>query len=392
MDARRTALILAICQGLALSSTTALSAVSGLVGTLLAPTGALATLPLACVALTMAAATIPASVFMERYGRRAGFMLGASFGVAGGATLATAVFYHSFTTFCLGNALIGCFGSFVPYYRFAAADAAAGSAFQSRAVAWVMAGGIAAAVIGPTVANFGKDLIAPVFAGSFIAMTLLSGLSLMLVALLDIPTAKHTAVEARGRSFGVIMRQPVFIAALSNGIICSAVMVLVMTASPLAVVGCGHSSSDAIGVVRLHLIGMYLPSFFTGTLIARHGAAPVILTGIGLLLLSALIALSGAALPYFWTALTILGVGWNFMYVGATVLLTESYQPEERAKVQGVSEFISLAVVTIAALSSGGIFAYSGWQAINYLVFPLLLIAASITTWYSFFTRREALC
>jgi MFS family permease len=385
---RRNVLILAICQGLYLSAASIQAALSGLVGAMLAPEKLLATLPYSLITLTTAATTIPASFLMARLGRRAGFVAGALLGGTGGAISTVAIFQQSFAAFCLGNALMGGFQAVAQYYRFAAADAAEAPA-KGRAVSWVLAGGVAAAALGPSIAGYSKDLFAPVsFAGAYLAISVLAGLSILLLAFLAIPAPSAAARTGGGRPLGAIARQPAFIAALANGVLGYATMTFVMTATPLAAVACGHSSDDAIGIIRMHLIGMFAPSFFTGTLIARYGVTRILLGGAGLLLLSAAISFSGTALYQFWIALALLGIGWNFMYVGGTTLLTTVYRPEERAKVQATNEFLTFGVVALASFSSGGVFATAGWNAVNVAILPLLLTAAAATMWYALISRR----
>jgi MFS family permease len=385
--ARRNVLILALCQGLYLSAASVQAALSGLVGATLAPAVLLATVPYSLITLTTASTTIPASLLMARFGRRAGFVTGALLGGTGGAISTFAIFHQSFIGFCLGNALMGCFQAVAQYYRFAAADAAE-PALRSRAVAWVLAGGVTAAVLGPSVADFSKDLFAPVsFAGAYLAISVLAGLSILLLAFLAIPAPAASEARRGGRPLGEIARQPAFIAAVANGVLGYATMTFVMTATPLAAVACGHDSGDAIGIIRWHLVGMFAPSFVTGSLIARWGVARVLLAGAGLLLVCVLVLLSGTALWKFWLALTLLGVGWNFMYVGGTTLLTTTYRPEERARVQATNEFLTFGVVALASFSSGGVFGLAGWQAVNYTVLPLLLTAASATLWYATVSR-----
>ena len=385
---RLNVLILALCQALYLSASSIQVALSGLVGAMLAPDKLLATLPFSLITVMTASTTIPASFLMARLGRRAGFVLGALLGGSGGAISTIAIFHRSFIAFCVGNALMGCFQAVAQYYRFAAADAAA-PAFKSRAVSWVMAGGVAAALLGPGIAGFSKDLFAPItFAGSYLAIVVLAALSILLLSRLSIPRPAAPAPGQGGRKLAVIARQPAFIAAVANGVLGYATMVFVMSATPLAAVACGHSSDDAIGIIRMHLLGMFAPSFVTGSLIARFGVTRVLLAGAGMLLASALAALSGIALYNFWAALALLGVGWNFLYVGGTTLLTAAYRPEERAKTQAANEFLTFGVVAMASFASGGVMARIGWNAINYATFPLLLIAAATTVWYATVSRR----
>jgi len=384
----RDILILAICQGLYLSASSVQAALSGLVGATLAPEKLLSTLPYSLITLTTATATIPASFLMARIGRRAGFMLGAMLGGLGGVISTAAIFQQSFAGFCLGNALMGCFQATAQYYRFAAADAAE-PADKGRAVSWVLAGGVVAAVLGPSIAGFSKDLFAPVlFAGAYLAIAALSALTVVLLAFIAATQSSAPAATGGGRPLSVIARQPVFIAAVANSVLGYAAMSFVMTATPLAAVACGHTSDDAISIIRVHLIGMFAPSFITGRLIARYRVTRILLAGGASVLVSVLVALSGTTLVHFWLALTLVGLGWNFMYVGGTTLLTSAYRPEERAKTQGLNEFLTFGTVALASLSSGGVFTLVGWNAVNYAITPALLIAAAATLWHATVSRR----
>lgn len=386
---RRNVLILALCQALYLSASSIQVALSGLVGAMLAPERLLATLPFSLITVMTASTTIPASFLMARLGRRVGFVLGALIGGTGGAISTIAIFRQSFALFCVGNALMGCFQAVAQYYRFAAADAAEPE-FKSRAVSWVMAGGVAAALLGPGIAGFSKDLFAPVgFAGSYLAISVLAAVSILLLGFLAIPVPDTRAGAGGGRPLAAIARQPAFIAAVANGILGYATMVFVMSATPLAAVGCGLTSDDAIGIIRMHLIGMFAPSFFTGSLIVRFGVTRILLTGAGMLLACIAVGLSGVTIYHFWAALALLGVGWNFLYVGGTSLLTAAYRPEERAKTQAANEFMTFGVVAMASFASGGVFARGGWNAVNYMVLPLLLIATAATVWYAAVSRRS---
>jgi len=388
---RRTAFLLAICQACYLSASSIGVASSGLVGTELAPSLLLATLPYSLIATTNACVTVPASFLMARLGRRAGFVLGALIGGLGGVVSAWAIFERDFLLFCLGNALWGAFQATAQYYRFAAADAAA-PAFRSRAVSYVLAGGVAAALIGPEIATRSKDLFAPVlFAGSFLAISVLAVCTILTLAFLDIPVpSRAERAQAGGRPFGEIARQPIFIAAVANGVIGYAIMSFVMTASPIAAVGCGLTPGDAAGIIRFHLIGMYVPAFFTGALIARYGTTRIALTGTVLLLLCGIVALSGTSKPHFWVALALLGFGWNFMFVAGTTMLTQAYRPEERAKVQGLNEFLIAGSSALGSLASAGVYAGFGWDGLNLAVMPFLLLCAAITVWYAMNQRAAA--
>lgn len=387
----RTAFLLAICQACFLSASSIGVASSGLVGTELAPAPVLATLPYSLIATTNACVTVPASFLMARLGRRVGFVLGAFIGGLGGAISAWAIFRQSFGLFCVGNALWGCFQATAQYYRFAAADGAA-PAFRSRAVSYVLAGGVGAAVIGPAIATHTKDLFTPVlFAGSFLAISALAACTILTLAFLDIPRPSHAerARTSGGRPFAEIARQPVFVAAVANGIIGYAIMAFVMTASPIAAVGCGLTSADAASIIRFHLIGMFAPAFFTGALISRYGSTAIALTGSTLVLLCGVIALAGTSLVHFWMALALLGFGWNFMFVAGTTMLTQAYRPEERAKVQGLNEFLIAGSAASGSFASAGVYSGFGWNGLNLGVLPLLLLCAGITVWYAL-TQRAA--
>ncbi len=388
LEARRNVLILACCQGLYLSCSSVGIALSALVGSTLAPTTALATLPYSLIVLTTACTTVPLSFFMAKIGRRPGFIVGATLGGLGGAISAAGIFTDSFVTFCIGNALMGCFQASAQYYRFAAADAA-DQDFKARAVSWVMTGGVIAAVLGPSIASYSKNAFPSVlYAGSFLAISVLALTTIVLLLQLRLPAVATASPTGRGRPLAVIARQPAFIAAVTNSVLGYATMSFVMTATPLAIVACGNLSDDAINVIRVHLIGMFLPSFFTGRLIARYGVATILITGSALSLLCAMVALLGTTLVHFWIALIALGVGWNFMYIGATTLLTTTYQPEERAKVQGTNEFLTFGTVALASLASGGVFGRFGWSAVNFGVIPLLLVAVFTVGWCFASQRR----
>ena len=382
---RRTAFLLAICQAFYLSASSVGTASSGLVGAGLAPTPLLATLPYSLIPMTNAAVTVPASFLMARLGRRVGFLLGGFLGGLGGLLSAWAIFRRDFAMFCVGNALWGCFQATAQYYRFAAADGAS-PAFRSRAVSWVLAGGVIAAAIGPQIAVYAKDLLAPVlYAGSYLAVAALSAITILTLAFLAIPTPSRAerAAAAAGRPFREIARQPVFVVAVANGVIGYAVMSFIMTATPLAAVDCGYTPADAFGIIRFHLIGMFLPAFFTGHLIHRYGTAAIALTGTAMLVVCGLVAVSGTGLVNFWIALALLGVGWNFMFVAGTTLLTHAYRPEERAKVQGLNEFLIAGSAALGSFSAGGVFGAFGWNTLNLVVLPLLVVVASITIWYA---------
>jgi len=386
--ARRNVLVLAICQAVAMTSISMMATVSALAGQQLATDKALATLPIALQQLTVMLTTFPASYIMRHFGRRAGFSIGAIVGMIGGSIQCYAVFQFDFPLFCLGNALVGVANGFALFFRFAAADTA-DMAFKSKAISLVLAGGVLAAFVGPQLAKWTHDWFQPVqFAGSFIGIAALQALNCVLVQFVRIPRPSAEERRLPGRPLGVIMRQPVFIVAALGGMIGYGSMSLVMTATPLAMVGCGFAFASAATIIQWHVLGMFTPSFFTGHLISRYGALRVMLTGSFALLACVAINLSGTAFWNFWAALVLLGMGWNFLYIGASSLLHEAHRPEERAKTQALNDFIIFSLVTAASFSSGALNHRFGWSSVNLGVILPVLIAAGAIVWLM--QRRRA--
>jgi MFS family permease len=384
---KRNVLLLAACQAMMMTGGSLLIATSALVGYRLAPDQALATLPLALQMLAGMLASIPASLFMQRVGRRAGFVVGSSIGAAGAALAAYAIVQNRFGLFALAAALSGVFAGFGNYYRFAAADAAS-EEYRSRAISYVLAGGVLAALVGPNLARWTHDWLATPFAGSFVALTGIMGLSVLVQLFLRIP---HTRAEAHGggRPLTVIARQPTFVVAALSGMFGYGVMSLVMTATPLAMHAHHFAFDDTAFVIEWHVLGMFAPSFFTGQLIRRFGALQIMRLGAVLDIACVLINLSGTGqLAHYWLALTLLGVGWNFLFIGATTLLTETHRPAEKAKTQALNDFLVFSTVTLAVLSSGQLQHRFGWQAVNLGVVPLILVTLAATAWLA---RRRRL-
>ncbi|MDH3473463.1 MAG: MFS transporter [Rhodospirillales bacterium] len=380
---RKNVVLLALCQALGMSCSALVITVIALVGNDLAPERSLITLPLALQFLAMMASTAPASFFMRRFGRRAGFSLGALLGCAAGLLGMQAILIGSFYLLCLSSMLFGAFTCHVQYYRFAAADTAS-DAFRSRAISLVLAGGLLAAVLGPELAKWSRDLFAPVlFAGAYLCIAGLAFLSLILVQFIKIPRPGTAERSGNGRPLGVILRQPSFIVAVCCAMVGYGAMNLVMTATPLAMVAHSHPFDTAALVIQWHIVGMYAPSFFTGHLIHRFGVVPVL--GLGGLLIAACVCtnLVGEGVFNFWAALILLGLGWNFMFVGGSALLTESYRPAEKAKVQAVNEFMVFATVSCTALLSGALFNLLGWRAVNLAVLAPTMVAFGAVLWLS---------
>lgn len=391
----RNALVLAVCQGLYTCAISVDLTLTGLTGYLLAPDKALATLPFALITVAGAVVTLFASFLMARFGRRWGFALGALVGGCGGLVSVWSVFHAAFWTFCLGTAAVGVFQAFAQYYRLAAADLVAAPA-KSRAISTVLAGGVIAAIAGPALAAWSKDLFpVALFAGAYLMVAALGFASvLVLVGLYRDIEPRAAAVAgtsaAAARPIGVIARQPIFVAAAANNIVGSMVMTFIMTAAPLAAVACNHTIDDGATIIQWHLVGMYAPSFVAGRLIDRFGLPRILLAGMALNALSIALAVSSTALMAFYVALLLLGVGWNFMFVGGTTLLARSYRPSERAKTQGLAEFVRYAASAVGSLVAGPVLAAQGWSALNILALPALIVAAAMTSWWVAAERHAA--
>jgi len=363
----RNVLLLSACQALFWGALMIGITMSGLAGQTLAEHKALATLPAGIMALTTIFVTSPASRLMQRQGRRTGFLLGLAAGMVGGLVCVAAIFARDFLLFCLGNAILGAYQAIGQYYRLAATDALAPER-HGRAVSTVMLGAILAGLLAPSLSVWSKDLFAPViFAGSFLAVSALSLAAVGLIVLLSEQAPRAAkATSAGGRPLGEILRQPVFVVAIANACIAHGVMVLVMLSTPLAMVACGFGVGDAASVIQWHVLGMFLPSFVSGRLVDRFGAAPVGIVGAAVLGLSAAVAASGIAFLNFGIALALLGVGWNFMYVAGTTLITASHRPEERGRVQGAAEMAIAGTAAATSFASAGLLnGLTLWHARN---------------------------
>ncbi|MEM7042864.1 MAG: MFS transporter [Pseudomonadota bacterium] len=378
--AKRDVYLLALCQALLATGNAVVITTSALVGQTLAPDG-LATLPLFLQFLAIMATALPASYLMRQIGRRAGFAVGAAFAVSAGLLGCGAILVGSFPLFCIASIGYGVFMGFGMYYRFAAADVASPE-FRPRAISYVLAGGVVAAITGPELAKATDDIFGPaLFAGCFAAIAALGLLTLLTLALLRIPPPAEEERSGVERPLARIMRQPAFVVALGSAAIAQGAMVLVMTATPLAMAFCGHGFNQTAFVIQWHVLGMFAPSFVTGHLISRFGVLNVMATGAGLILACLAVALSGIEIAQFWTALFLLGVGWNFMFVGGTSLLTSTYKPAEKAKVQAVNDLIIFATAAFASLSSGILHHLIGWQAVNLSMIAPVLITLGMILW-----------
>ena len=387
---RKNVIMLALSLALAMSGATMIMSVSSLAGHMLATDKSLATVPLAMQMAFVMATTIPASMLMRRIGRRAGFIVGQGIGLTAGLICVTAIYQGSFVLFTVGSALFGSHNAFWQYYRFAAAETA-DDAFRSRAISLVMSGGVVAAICGPELAKFGRDLLVPfTFAGSYAIIGMLCVATVALLAFIDIPKSEARDLKETGRPLKEIGRQPLFVVAVLSAMVGYGVMALVMTATPIAMMVSGHEFGDAAFVIQWHALGMFAPSFFTGHLIQRFGALNIILVGVVMNLACVGVNLSGVEVLQFWGGLVLLGVGWNFMFIGGTSLLTETYHLAERAKVQAFNDFLVFGLVTVGSFSSGVMLNTFGWEAVNYAVIAPVLVAFAATVWLRLVHRSGA--
>ena len=377
----RNVILLALAQAMSMTASTIVFTAVGLVGQSLAANPALATLPLALQFIVIMLMTVPASLFMRRVGRRVGFSLGAAVGVLSGLGAAWGIVAGSFPVFAATVALFGVFQSFALYYRFAAIDAAPPE-LRGRAVSLVLAGGVAAGFLGPSLTVWSLDAIegAP-FAGGYLVVAALAALSLLLLQFIRIPglSVQETAYEQR--PLWVIARQPVYVVAALSAMVGFASMMLVMTATPIAMGEHHHDFPSAAMVIQWHVVAMYAPSFVTGHLIHRFGVLNIILAGAGLLLGSVAIGWMGTDLSHFWGALVLLGAGWNLMFVGGTTLLTEAYRPGERAKAQALNELLVFGLVLTASVGAGALQHFLGWEWVNLAVLPGLGVLIVTVLW-----------
>lgn len=373
-----------------MTSSSAIIATAPLVGgVLLTGDKALATLPLALQFVAMALTTIPASLFMGRFGRKVGFITGSLIGACGGALGAYAITSGDFVLFCVASLMTGSFNGFCHYFRFAAADIST-DAYRSKAISYVLAGSVVAALLGPTLARNSADLLPAQFAGVYLALIVVYLLVGCVVSLINIP---RPTVEQRksggGRPLAVIARQPKFIIAVCAATFGYLVMSFLMTVTPIAMGVCGFTFSDSSYVIQAHVLGMYAPAFITGHLISRFGVNNILIAGSILCGASIVIHLSGIGFINFLSGLVLVGVGWNFLFTGGTTLLTQTYTPEEKAKVQGLNDFFIWGTISIGAVTSGAVQHSIGWSAVNLVMAPLVVLVFATTLWLRFNGRKS---
>lgn len=387
--AKRNARVLAVAQALGGANPAIVVSLGGIVGQAIAVDKTFATLPVSLYNLGLALGTVPAALSMRRLGRRDAYLVAAGLGVAAGALAATAVSLAMFGLFCFATFASGFYGSHVQSYRFAATDAAS-PGFRARAISWVMSGGLAAAFIGPQTVIWTRDLVpGALFAGSFLAQGALALASIgVLLALRPVPLPPPA--RGAGRPLGEIARQPRFIVAVVAGVVSYGMMSFVMTAAPVAMIGCGHSVGAAALGIQWHILAMFAPSYVTGRLIERWGKERVTAIGLALIAAAAAVGLSGLSVAHFWLALVLLGVGWNLGFIGATTLVTECHRPEERTRVQALNDFLVFGSVAIASFSSGGLLNVGGWTLLNSLVFAPVALVLILLAWRGAASGRRA--
>ncbi len=388
--ARANVVRLAAAQALTGANSAVIFATGAIVGATLAPSISLATVPISMYVLGLAGGTLPTGAISRAYGRRVAFVIGTACGVLTGLLGALAILRGSFAMFCCATFLGGLYGAVSQSYRFAAADGASVQ-FRPKAVSWVMAGGVFAGILGPQLVQWTMDVWQPyLFAFSFVAQAAVALIAMAIVAGVDAPRPAPSDLR-RGRPLLEIARQPQFIAAALCGVVAYPTMNLVMTSAPLAMQMCGLSVSDSNFGIQWHIVAMYGPSFFTGSLIARFGAPIVVAAGLLLEAAGAVVGLSGITAMHFWLTLIVLGIGWNFGFVGASALVLETHRPEERNKVQAFNDFLVFGMMAVGSFSSGQLLANFGWSTVNRVVFPPVLLGLSVLAVASLARQRAAL-
>ena len=377
---RRNVALLAACQAMLFSSSATLASINGLAGMSLADNPALGTLPVTTWVLGGAISTLPASLYMKRVGRTQGLIAGAGTGIVAALICAFAIWTHNFWMLCLGTLVFGASNATGQYYRFAAADVSPPD-YKARAISLVLLGGLLGGIIGPGLSRFSVDALPDRFLGAYLVPILYCLVSIGLLSATRIPNPTAEEQASGGRSLREIAKQPKFVVAVLSGAVGYGVMNLLMTATPIAMGICGHPFGDAAFVVSSHVIGMFAPSLIAGSLIKRFGVLNIILVGAALNVACVAVALNGVDVAHFWVALVLVGVGWNFMYIGGTTLLTETYRPEEKAKAQGANDMSIFVMMVISSLTSGFLVSRAGWNTVNLLALPVLAAVAGAAVW-----------
>lgn len=386
----RQVFILASSQSLFQTVSVMVMTIGGLAGANIANTPTIATLPIASMFLGTAMMMFPASMWMAKVGRRNGFLCGAFLGISGGIIAAVGIIYSSLSLLALGTFCVGAYQSFAQFYRFAASEVA-DDAFRSRAISFVMAGGVVAALIGPVLARFGGPLFNHLeYVGSFLIITIVSLIAMGILSRLHIPDQVEIKTSfSAGRPWPKIVFQPMYLVALLGAITGYGIMILGMTATPIAMRHAHHELGTITTVIQLHVLGMFLPSFFTGNLIVRFGVLKVMFAGLLLFACYIAFALSGLQFHSFAISLVLLGVGWNFLFIGSTSLLTRTYTHEEKAKAQAINDMTVFVVGLICSFSAGALLDIIGWKVMNMALIPWLVITALSLVWLSKKTQND---
>lgn len=383
--------MLTLCQALLMSNTALMAAASALIGLSLAEDKALATLPISLQFLAMMLTSVPASLLMGKIGRRAGFSIAAIIGAVSGAIAMYAILNQHFVFFCIAAMGIGVFTGFGNYLRFAAAEIA-GEALKTKAISYVLLGGVAAAFMGPNLANIGREIFpAEPFAGGFVFVIAFYLMVLFILCFVNFKATNVRTSNLPTRSLTEIAKQPKFIVAVICGMLSYGVMSYLMTATPLAMKHHHHDFTQTAFVIQWHIVAMFAPSFFTSVLVKKFGLINIMLIGTLLGFATVIVNISGTSVEHFWFGLVLLGVSWNFLFVGATSLLTETYRPEETSKVQAANDFIVFTMVTFASLSAGVFQHKFGWEIVNYGSLPLTLIMLLSLVWLNIALKKQSL-
>jgi predicted MFS family arabinose efflux permease len=387
--ARRNAIVLAVAQALAGGNNTVIVSTASIAGAVLAPDKGLATLPITTMVLGMWLGTLPVGMLARHFGRRFALQTGSAFGILSGLISYSAVMHSNFWLLLLGTFCGGLYAAAHNSYRFAAADTAS-EAYRPKVVSWVLAGGVFAAIIGPQLVIHTRDLLSPyIFAASYLGQSACAVLAALVLMFVKIPPLGKVHSE-HVRPLIEIVRAPRFLVAVACGVAAYSMMNMVMTSAPLAMVGCGHSVTDATLGIQWHVLAMYAPSFFTGGLIARYGVERITAIGLASIALTGVIGIAGITVAHFWTGLILLGFGWNLAFIGATTMVTQCHRAEERNKVQAFNDFLIFGSMALGSFSSGQLLADFGWTAVNTVIFPAVFVAAALLAWLGLRDRAAA--
>lgn len=379
--ARKNALVLSVAQALAGGNNTVIAATAGIIGTMLAPDKGLATLPVSMMVIGIWFGTLPLGWLARNHGRRFALQTGSVAGTLAGLISCTAVLMGWFELFLLGTFGCGFYAAAHNSYRFAVCDTAS-DAYKPKAISMVLAGGVLAGFIGSGTVIVTKDLWVPhLFAATFVAQAALAALAGLVLTRLKSPPPIPREEREAGRPLSEIVQNPIFVVAVACGVVSYVVMNLLMTSAPIAMVGCGHSVTVSTLGIQWHVLGMYAPSFITGHLIVRFGVFRVISVGLGLLLLSGMVGATGLSVTHFWLSLTLVGIGWNFAFIGATTLVTLCHRPEERNKVQSFNDFLIFGTMALGSFASGKLMATVGWEWVNIAAFVPVLVVVLLLGW-----------